>query len=498
MNVEYWPELSLRSKVFKGSLWAFLEKFIPQIITIFVIPFLARILSPKDFGLLALAGVCVGFFDLFYDYGFGSAIIQKKDLEEKDIRTAFSFSCVVGISLFFLTLFLSKPISIFFDEPQIRPIIRVLSVSFLLKPLTGIQNVLLQKQMQFHALAIARIAGVISYVIISLTMALKGFGVWSIVFGLLADQGIKIPVLYYYSRWPYHPGYSKETLKDFFHYGIYLFLFRIIDYASMQLDKIIIGRGLGSNMLGYYSMANNMSKKLFHLLGIPLGKVLFPAFSSIQKDNQRLRDGIIEVYNYVAIIVFPLSMGLSAIAPELVHIFLGPKWGQSVILLQILAIAGGPMVIGGLIGAPFLAKGRTDIHFKLGLFNSVVRITSILIGSFWGAVGIAMGLCVTSLGIMFWNPYVMCRTIDLRYRILLNAIFQPIMISIFMAIGILFLGEFMQMENSFTGNLAGLSLKTFLGITIFFSLNRLFGVRLEVLAMTIIKQLDLRRSPEEV
>ncbi len=198
-------ELSLRSKVARGTLWAFLERFIPQLLTIFVTPFLARILSPKDFGLLALAGVCVGFLDLFSDYGFGSAAIQKRNLQEKDIRTAFSFSCVVGISLFLLTFFLSKPLSVLLNEPQVGPIIRVLSVSFLLGPLTGIQNVLLQKQMQFYELAIVRIIGAASYVIVSLTMALNGFGVWSLVFGLLSNQGTKIPVLYYYSRWPYHP-----------------------------------------------------------------------------------------------------------------------------------------------------------------------------------------------------------------------------------------------------------------------------------------------------
>ncbi|MFH2138515.1 MAG: lipopolysaccharide biosynthesis protein [Candidatus Omnitrophota bacterium] len=481
-------EPHLKSKVVKGAWWAFLERLLPQMIMLFITPFLARILSPKEFGIFALACVCVGFLDLFSDYGFGSAIIQKKNLQEVDKKTAFLFSCVVGTILFVGMFFLAKPLALFLHEPQLSLLLKVIAISFLLSPFIGIHNALLQRHMQFRSLTKAKVSGVFVYGVVALVMALMGFGVWALVCAFLAEHVVRVGVLSYYSRWHYCFGYSKESIKHFFNYGIYLFLFRICNYLSMQLDKIIIGRSIGVNMLGYYSMADNVSKKIFTFMGIPLGKVLFPAFSTIHENNQRMKNIIVEVYKHISYIVLPLSFGLFCIAHEVVLLFLGPKWVQSVIFIRILSVSGGCMVLGGLVGSVFLATARTEIHFKLGLFNSIVRIVAVIIGACWGAIGMAVGLVIIQIGMMFWNPYIMCRIIGLKYKSLVIVILKPLAMSLVMVGGILFIGIFLPVQNYFFANLSNLIIKTIFGATSYICLNRLFGCYLDKSIISMVKR----------
>lgn|GEM_PF-3959514 len=480
-------ESDLKARVVRGTLWAFLDRFAPQLLMLLVIPILARLLVPHDFGLAALASICVGILDLFSDYGFGSAIIHQKDLCEHDLRTAFTFNVGVGAILFILSI-ISLPLFVaYWHEPQLRELLPVLALLFLLSPFLGMPMVLLQRNMMFRELAYARAAGVVGYATVSLSCALMGFGVWSLIIATIAEPLCKLPVLYRYSPWRYRFGWNQKSIRRLSGYGIYLFLFRVVDYVSMQLDKILLGRMVGVGMLGYYTIADSMSKKLFYQLGIPIGNVLFPALAGIRHDAERLRQAALSAFRTLALLILPITAILWAVAPNLIYVLLGPKWMESVLLFRILAVGGGLMVIGGIVGPVFLAVGKTDVHFKLGFVNSAMRIAAVVVGARWGLIGIAVALTAINGIIFMTNPYVLTKVLKWDFQKLVGACLLPLAGSVVVILVLEVVNRSFVQGTSFAHNAVELVLKTALAVLVCGGFYRLFQVDVITMVRDMVK-----------
>ncbi|MBC2696614.1 MAG: lipopolysaccharide biosynthesis protein [Desulfobacteraceae bacterium] len=355
-------------------------------ITIYVI----RILNPTDYGLMAMAAVCIGFLTTISELGLGAAIVQKKDINHIEIQQVFGFVllCHFGLSIL---MFAGAPLlSAYFNEPQLVPIFKVLSINFILASLYIIPQSILLRRMDFRSKALIDCTASLISVVVTLISALNDYGVWSLVYGAVTIHAVSIFGYNVFSQKIIRPRLSFRGMKKLFLFGGFLTGGRILWYFYSKADIFIGGRFLSSRLLGTYSVALEM-------VSIPLEKILpiinqvaFPAYSSVQSDAKIVRSYFLKSVRIVSFFIFPIYSGLLVVAPELIDLILGSKWDGVIMPLQILCLVMPFRALSTLFTPVLNGIGRTDITFVNVCFASVLMPIAFLIGAKWGIGGMAM------------------------------------------------------------------------------------------------------------
>ena len=246
-----------------------------------ILAVLARLLSPSDFGLMGMVMVVIGFATVISDLGLGAAVIQRQKLTQKQISTFFFLNIIVGIILCGIVYFASGLIAIFFKKSELISLLKVISFSFIIISLGQTFRTLLEKWMDFKKLAKVEVSGIFVYGISSITLALKGFEVWSLVYGFLIRHLWETTLLWIVTSFKPHLSFNLKKIKNLVKFGIYVFGERIINYFNRNLDYIIIGSFLGAEALGYYTLAYRLMLFPLSKISHVIIKVMFPAFSII-------------------------------------------------------------------------------------------------------------------------------------------------------------------------------------------------------------------------
>ena len=369
----------VRKDFFRGVYYTAIAKYAGIVVSLVVVAVLSRLISPEDFGIVAIATIIIQLFGTISDLGIGSAVIQYKTLTKKDLSNIFSFSVWVGLTFTALFFFLSWPISSYYQNDTLLLISQILSVSLFFSIINTVPNALLYKNKEFKFITYRTLAVQITGGVMSVTAAICGLGLYALIINPLFSSIalIVINLRKYPQKLSFTLGLS--SIKSIFSFSSYQFLFDIINYFSRNLDKLIIGRYLGLDKLGYY-------EKSYRLMMLPLqnithvvGPVMHPIFSDYQQDYNRLSDSYQRVVRYLALVGFPLSVLLFFTARELTLLVFGPAWVPSVASFKILALSVGVQVVLSTSGSIFQASSSTKHLFISGLLSSATTITAIFI-----------------------------------------------------------------------------------------------------------------------
>ncbi|MBD3221636.1 oligosaccharide flippase family protein [bacterium] len=384
----------LKARVVRGVGWSALRTWGARLSSFIVFPILARILGPETYGLVALAGVWLMVLDIFSNASFGAAIEQRKDLEPEHLDTVFWAFLGLGVLLTAASILGAPQVAAFFDEPDLTPVVRWLSLGFLMQMTSGVQTSLLRRELRMGALAGSSLGATVIGSGLGIGMALGGFGVWSIVGQRLTTRVLNVVFVWHLSSWRPSWRFSRQHFQDVAGFGFSVMGNRVLYYLNRQVDQLLIGRYLGKVELGYYFTSSRLYTLTNNMLIGTFSQVAMPAMARLQEDPARFRRAYVSVSRYVCVVAFPVFLGLHLLAEEFILVLTGPDWKASIPALQVLALVGVVHALQYVNGAAMMALGRADLRLATQVVHSVVNVVGFFIAVRHGFVAVATAYTV--------------------------------------------------------------------------------------------------------
>lgn len=427
----------LKVKAIRGVFWSFFETSGAQFTQFLTFIVLARLLAPEAFGLISLANIFIHFIQTLIDLGFSNAIIQRKDIEKGHLDTAFWANLIIGCLLTGVGISSSGLIAQFFQQPELAPIIRVLSMNIVLLSLTGTQSAILTRELNFKGLAARRVMGMVVGSIVGIAMAALNFGVWSLVGQTLVTSLVGCILLWRISEW--RPGIqvSIKYFQDLFSFGINLVGIGLLVFFSRRIDDFLIGYFLGATALGYYTVAYKMFTSLMQIVQQSTQKVSFTSFSRLQDRPDELRRVLYQGTTLISLIGIPAFIGLAVVAPEFVSIFFGERWIPSIVIMQILSLNGVLVTAMSFTGSLINALGKPVYNLGLLSLSTVVRSIAFAIFVQKGIVVIAVVLVVCNYALLPTNMWALWKLVQVNWIQFFKQIIPSLLASSAMAVVIL-------------------------------------------------------------
>ncbi|MDT8383059.1 MAG: lipopolysaccharide biosynthesis protein [Gammaproteobacteria bacterium] len=421
----------LGQKVLYGVSFTFLGVFLRTVLTIGSTAMLARLLTPVDFGLIAMTAVVTEFAVLFGNFGFGSVLIQRRRITRIQIDTVFWASILLG-SAITVAIFLSSFVaSSFFKEEVIGELLRVLCLIFLLTNITVIHNVILTRTMGFRTIFWIEIISIFIRLSIAVFFAWEGYGVWSFVAGAFAGVISKILFSQVFVRyWPrlrFNLVYLRTTWKTSASYFGGGFLF----YANTTFDLLLIGRMLGAAALGFYQNSRSLTDEVRYRIAVPLQRVLFPAFSSQQNELLHLQNSVRRSGRLLSCVVIPIGFGISATSQEIVPILYGQKWLDMIPILTFLGINTAIRACASLSMPIFYSMNHVSINFKYNAVITAITLIMIIAAVPMGIVAVSAAVAISSVLsiVVYWKSV---KLLDISFVSFLSMFLPPLIASILM------------------------------------------------------------------
>lgn len=403
---------SLKNKTIKGFGWSFVDNISNSGITFLVGLVLARLLTPVEYGIMAMIAIFIAVSNSVIDSGFSNALIRKINTKPIDYNTVFYFNLIVGF-LFYAILYIASPsISLFFKEPILVSVTRVIGIVLIINSLAIIQRTVFVRNVDFKTQTKVSLIASLSSGVVGIGMAFYSFGVWSLVGQQLSRQLLNTCFLWVYSSWRPSWEFSSESFKEMFGFGSKLMLSGLIDTIYKNIYYIVIGRFYSSAQLGQYTRADQFKNIFSSNLTAVVQRVSYPVLSSIQNEPERLKQAYRQVIKITMLITFACMLGLAAVAKPLILILIGEQWLESVYYLQIICFAGMLYPLHAINLNILQVKGRSDLFLKLEILKKMVAIVPIVLGVVYGIEYMLWGSVFTSFIAYFLNSYYSARLID--------------------------------------------------------------------------------------
>lgn len=428
----------IKQQVLSGVFFTAIAKYANLIVSLAVTAVLARLLAPEQFGIVAVAMVSIAFLNLISDIGLFPAIIQYKNLKKRDLSVLFSLSCYIGSGLSLLLFFSARFIAIHYDQVQLQPILQLLSVNLFFTAIAVVPNALFYRERMFKFIAIRSFAIQVLGGTLALIFAYFGAGIYALLINPVLSSMLIFIVSYLRFPLPFQFRFSIRPLRHVFSYSIFQFLFNIINYFSRNADTLFIGRYLGMTPLGYYD-------KAYQLMSLPLQNitqvitpVIHPMLSVHQGEHDKLMLANEQMVRLLALIGFPLTVFCYFSAEELIMLFFGTQWMQTVPVFRILSMTIGIQLVLSSSGSIFQSIGNTKYLFISGLFSAIFNVAGILLGIFYYRSIVAVAAClVVTFSINFLLTYWLMYAILFKNQIwrFLKLFFKPVLFSLALAGG---------------------------------------------------------------
>jgi teichuronic acid exporter len=410
------PQPSLQAMASRSVLWTALGKASNTIISLVVTAILTRLLTPADFGVIAMVAVISGFLSILAEAGVSTAVVQKRDLSERALSSLFWLGLGVGLLSALLLAVAAPLVALLFAEPRLTSVVAWLSLGFVFLALGRIPNGLLERNFRFRELAFAELIAAALSGALGIVLALRGAGYFALVAQTLVSGCLNATLRLAFARFRPRLVLDTSELKAVGVYTSSVTAFVAINYWARNLDKALIGRSLGAAELGFYGRAYALM--LYPLDGINgvINPSLHPLLSAMQGDPERMTRAYLKIVRLVAILALPTMCTLGALAPEIVHVVWGKAWDPAVRVFAILCFVGSVQPIGSTFGPVFLATNRTRLLAVVGSLNALVIMGGIALGVRYGVAGVAIGYSLAYGAIFFPTMYLVVAVL-LRGRV---------------------------------------------------------------------------------
>jgi O-antigen/teichoic acid export membrane protein len=430
----------------QGLLWSLFERIWQQGFQIVVTIILARLLLPEQFGLIAMLTIFMEVAQSFIDSGFGSALIQKQSADHLDECSIFYFNILVSF-LAGGALCLSAPwIAAFYQTPLLTPLARILSLSLVINAFGIIHNTLLTKRIDFKVqFKVSAIATVLSGSI-GIAMAYKGYGVWSLVAQYVCSNLFRTILIWNFLSWRPSLIFSWHSLRSMFSFGSKLLFSSLLHTICTNMYLVIIGKTFSATDLGYYTRAQETQHLPVSNISSIVGRVTFPLFSSMQGDRERLKRATRKAICALAMINFPLMIGLAVVAKPLVLVLLTEKWLPCVPYLQLLCVGGMLYPLHAINLNVLISQGRSDLFFRLEIYKKI--LIAVAIGLTWrfGIITMIYGQIATSIVAFYVDSYYTGKLLSYTIIEQLNDYFPVVGLASLMGVGV-YLLKYLPLQN---------------------------------------------------
>lgn len=385
----------------RSLFWGYANTWGKRLISLLVFIILARLLEPKDFGLVAFAKLFVDYLDAASGQGLGLALIQRKNLSDTDINTAFWLVVCIGSALFILLMLISPFISGKFGSSELTSILQALSLVILINALSRTQVALMTKEQRFRSLAARGMVGSIGGGIVGISLAISGWGAWSLVGQQLTTATLEVLMLWWTANWRPRIEFCRTSARELYRFASRAFADRQIQFFSTRLDEALIAALLGVSSLGYYSIAKKLYLTVGGLIYSALPKVLLAVFSKEQDQPSKLLAKAQRTVGLAATMAYPLFLGAAATGQMIISTLFGSRWNASSLTFSILMISGVLLLNQHILHPVFHALGKPAITMKLSALKATISAPLIIIGSLFGILGVSIAVATAnSIGVL--------------------------------------------------------------------------------------------------
>lgn len=437
---------SLKSKTVKGVVWSSIERFSTQGVQFLIMIIMARLLTPKDYGLIGMLAIFLAVAQSLIDSGFSQALIRKQDRTDVDNSTVFYFNIVVSSALY-LILFIAAPfVADFYNQPELTSVMRVVCLGVILNSLAVVQRALLTVRIDFKTQAKASLSAAVISGCIGIVLAYCGFGVWSLVVQQLLNLSVNTLLLWIFSKWRPIAVFSWKSFHELFAFGSKLLASGLLDTLYRNIYPIVIGKLFSASSLGHYTRAQQFSEfPSSNVTGI-IQRVTYPILCGIQDETERLEAVYRKFLKLSAFIIFPLMIGMSAVARPFIDIVLGTQWGFCGQLLQIICFAMMWYPIHAINLNLLQVKGRSDLFLRLEIIKKILGITVLCITAPFGLVVMCYGQIFNSIVALVINTYYTGKLINVGFIRQMKDLLPTILLSLTMFGAILLVNGFIEVN----------------------------------------------------
>lgn len=463
--------MSLSQKVITAIKWSTGLKFIGQIFTWAMTIIVIRLLSPEDYGLMAISVLFVSFLMMINEMGLGAVLVQANDLDKKKVQRIFGLIFTIN-SVFFIVMYLSAPaIAVFFDDVRLTDIIRILSLQFLISIFEVVPESQLDRELNFKAKSIAQLVANITGGVVTLSLAYQDYGIWSLVWGNISVFLTRM--LGYNIASPYLrlPRFDFMGLRQAVSFGGLIASERVMWFFYTQADIFIIGKVLGKELLGIYTVAMHISSLIYQKTAGTLYEVAFPAFSKLQDEPEKISFYFIKATRITSYISFPMFIGISSLSPEIVAVLLGEKWSMATDVLMILCLIMPLRMISNIFPPILQGMGKPKVSVTNLLFATIVMPAAFLIGTQWGIIGVSISWVVAFPAVLIVMFVKTRKVVHIETREFFLAIIIPAALSGVMFLSVYYFKTLLGLELNSVINLL---LSSIVGALSYAALSYLF------------------------
>lgn len=430
----------MSSKILKNFIWRFAERCGAQLVTFIVSIVLARILSPKDYGTIALVTVFTAILQVFVDSGLGTALIQKKDADDLDFSSVFYFNFFVCLVLYAFMFITAPYIAKFYNDTTLTLVVRVLSLTIVIAGVKGIQQAYVSRNMLFKRFFFSTIGGTIFSAFLGIAMACAGFGVWSLVAQQLSNAAIDTLILWCTVKWRPKRIFSLDRLKTLFSFGWKLLVSSLLDTVYNNLRNLIIGKMYSSADLAFYNQGDKFPKVIVTNINTSIDSVLLPTMSNAQDDKKRVKQMTRRAIKTSTYVMAPLMMGMAFCAEPIVRVVLTDKWLPCVPFLRIFCITYMFWPVHTANLNAIKAMGRSDWFLRLEIIKKAIGMLILLSTMWFGVMAMAYSLLLSSVFSQIINSWPNRKLLNYGYLEQVKDFAPGILLAVGMGVCIYFIG----------------------------------------------------------
>ena len=380
---------SLKVEFFSGLVWTTIQNIVIRVLGVIITVILARLLSPKDYGLIGMLSIFIAISDVFIQSGFGQALVHKTDCKDEDFSTAFYFNVAVSIIIYIVLFFSAPIIANFYREPQLILLTRILSLNFILGSFNVVHQAKLTKSLNFKPLAVLSLITTSIGGMVGVVMAYMGFRVWALVAHALTATFLRVVIFPFFTKWHPNKPFKIRSFIYLWEYGSKILATGVVEVVIRNFSNILIGRYYDKEYVGYFSKGQDLADIPATTMASVLGTVTFPMLSKIQNDKNRYTTIYNKVTYNTLLITFPVFFLLALLAKPIVILLLTEKWASCIVILQVFLLARMFLPLNMINASVLQSMGATKLYMKLYFITGPLSLLAVVVSIPFGVIAMA-------------------------------------------------------------------------------------------------------------